>query len=134
MVAMIISFWSQFGASPLWSGIGLAITVTYLAYIAAYILQYRAVRGSRNAYLGSTIMRTLCLPLFGAFVLSVAIDAATGNWIGMAIDVWISYGLHRGWNEMKDNDDWWTGKGTKLKKKLRSFFTASSPAAAGAGA
>lgn len=134
MLAMVVNFWTHFGSSPLWAGIGLAITGVYLGYIIAYFIYYRAVPGSRNSYLSSTVMRALCLPLFGGFVLSVAIDAFTGNWIGLFIDIWISHGLHRDWQRIKDNDDWWTGKGTKLKKKLRSFFTASAPAAAGAAA
>jgi hypothetical protein len=125
---------ARLGDSPLWDAISWAAIVVYIAYCVALLVNTRAVTGSRQSYLSSTMMRTLCLPLFGAFVFSTAIDALAGNLVSVLFDVWISSIMHRDWQRMKDNDDWWAGKGTKLKGKLRSMFTSHSPAAAGAGA
>jgi hypothetical protein len=131
---MNIEFLARFGDTPLWDGISWAVLAAYVSYAIALTVNTRAVSGSRQSYLSSTIMRTLCLPLFGAFVFSAAIDALAGNLVSVLFDVWISSNMHRDWQRIKDNDDWWTGKGTKLKKKLRSMFTSTSTVAAGAGA
>lgn len=134
MGSMNIEFLSRIGDSPLWDAISWAVLVAYMSYCVALIVNTRAVAGSRQSYVSSTFMRTLCLPLFGAFVFSTAIDALAGNLVSVLFDVWISSNMHRDWQRIKDNDDWWTGKGTKLKKKLRSMFTSTSTVAAGAGA
>ena len=82
----------------------------------------------------ATTVKTLLWPLFGAYVFSVVMDLFTQEWFGALIDAWICSIFIRDWEKIKDSDDWWKGKGTKLKKKLRSMFTASSPATAGAAA
>lgn len=125
---------ARFGGSPLWDAITWAVLMVYVAYAIALIVNTLAVTGSRQSYQSSTIMRTLCLPLFGAYVFSTAIDAIAGNVPSLLFDVWISYTMHRDWKRFSDSDDWWTGKGTKLKKKLRSMLTSPSPTTAGAAA
>ncbi|GAA4033576.1 hypothetical protein GCM10023063_16640 [Arthrobacter methylotrophus] len=131
---MIIDYWTRFGSSPLWVGISFAITMAMFTYLTAKIDWRMSVEGSHREYMASTIMKTLCLPLFGAFVFDVALDVFTQQWLGVLIDGYLAYTMHRDWQHIKDNDDWWKGRGTKLKKKLRSMFTSSSPATAGAGA
>ena len=131
---MIVEYWNRFGDSPLWAGLTWTIVGVFLVYVVFHGIHLHSVRGTKRAYQAASVLKTLCLPLFGAFVFQVAMDVFTSWWIGAIVDTWISYTLLRDWQKIKDSDDWWKGKGTKLKKKLRSLFSARSTAAAGAGA
>jgi len=130
---MVIDFWARFGSSPLWRTLSFAVSALFVPYTVAMFIHRRAVTGTRRAYLASTTVRTLCLPLFAGFVFSMAMDVFTSQWIGALCDGYLSYAMLRDWNRFKNNDDWWTGRGTKLKKKLRSMVTASL-VSSGAGA
>lgn len=93
----------------------------------------RAVKGTHRAYQSATVIKTLLWPLFSGYVFCTVMNLFTQQWIVAVLDVWICWILLRDWERFKDSDDWWKGKGTRLKEKLRSMFTASSPALAGAG-
>lgn len=125
------SYWNRVGDVPFLTGILLAVSFAYVVHVAATVVYDRAVRGSRNSYVSSTVMRTLCLPLFGAYVFQAGLNVVTADWFWLIIHAFICYALHRDWRRLKDSDDWWKGKGTKLKKKLRSMITSGSPMAAG---
>lgn len=127
-------YWGNPGNEPLLIGALLAVSFAYVVQVVASLVYDRAVPGSRNSYVSSTVMRTLCLPLFGAYVFQAGLDIITSDWFWLILHAFICYTLHWDWNRLKDSDDWWKGKGTKLKKKLRSMFSTISPAAAGAGA
>jgi hypothetical protein len=134
MSPMLIDYWTHFSETPLWTGVRFAIAVVYTVYFISVLINRRAVTGTYRAYRSATIIKTLLWPLFAGYVFCTVMNLFTHNWVGAFIDAWICSILLRDWEEYKDRDDWWKGKGTKLKKKLRSMFTASSPAAAGAGA
>jgi hypothetical protein len=123
---------TNFATPPWWGPVSLTISMVYMVYVVFWTVNLYAVSGTRQAYLSSSIMRTLCLPLFAAYVFSIPVDTASGNGFGVFFDLLIGYILHRDWKKLKDTDDWWTGRGTRLKKRLQSMFTA--PAAAGVGA
>lgn len=134
MEPMLIDYWVRFAATPLAHGIGWAISFAVLPYFMAGFVHRFAVPGTLKAYQSATIVKTLLWPLFAGYVYCVIMDIFTQNWIGALIDAWMCSVLVRDWDRFKDTDDWWKGKGTKLKKKLKSMFTASSPATSGAGA
>jgi hypothetical protein len=134
MRPMLIDFWTHFSETPLFLGLKWATGITYLFYVITIVINRRTVPGTYRAYLSATIIKTLLWPVFAGYVFCTAMDLFTHEWIGAFIDAWICSVLVRDWERYKDSDDWWKGKGTKLKKKLRSMFTAPSPAAAGAGA
>lgn len=131
---MLIDYWVRFAATPLAHGIGWAISMAFLAHIVAVYVHRYAVPGTLRAFQSATFVKTLVWPLFAGYVYNFILDLFTHNWIGALIDAWLCSVLLRDWEDFKDTDDWWKGRGTKLKKKLKSMFTASSPAAAGAGA
>ena len=134
MRSMLIDYWTRFGDTPLWTGIGWTITLSFLFYVIMHWIHRNAVAGTRRSYQAATIVKTLLWPLFGAYVFSTVMDLFSHLWVIAFLDAWICSMLVRDWDKIKDSDDWWKGKGTKLKMKLRSVFTSSSPAAAGAGA
>jgi hypothetical protein len=129
---MTITYWTRFGTSPVALWITGLIAVVMFVYILAQAARIWSVKGTRGYYQASTVARTLCLPLFGALTFEVAIDLFTGHWVSAVLEAYLAFIMLRDWERMKDNDDWWTGRGEKLKKKLRSMLSASSPAAAGA--
>ncbi|HEX9089715.1 MAG TPA: hypothetical protein VF867_19645 [Arthrobacter sp.] len=131
---MVIDYWSRFGSSPLWSALSFAVSALFVPYAVAMFIHHRAVAGTRRSYLVSTLLRGLCLPLFAGFVFSLAMDIFTSHWFSALCDGYLSYAMLRDWNRLKNNDDWWTGRGTKLKRKLRSLVAGPSPVSAGAGA
>ncbi|WP_422759116.1 hypothetical protein [Paenarthrobacter sp. C1] len=131
---MDIDFWTRFAGTPLKSGLGWAIAMAYFVYVINISINRRAVSGTLRSYRSATIIKTLIWPLFAGYFFFAAIDLLTREWLGAFLDVAVCVILLRDWERYKDSDDWWKGKGTKLKKKLRSMFTASSPAMAGAGA
>lgn len=131
---MIVDYWARFGDSPIWAGINTTIAGALMVYIVFSYIHVFAVKGTHRSYIAATAMKTLCLPLFGAYIFSLAMDIFTVHIISGLIDAWMAWTIHRDWQKIKDHDDWWKGKGTKLKKKVRSLFSARSTAVAGAGA
>jgi pheromone shutdown protein TraB len=131
---MLIDYWTRFGETTLWTGIGWAITLSFFFYIVMHWVYRNAVSGTRRSYQSVTIVKTLLWPLFGAYVFSVDMDLFTQEWISALIDAWICSIFLRDWERIKDKDDWWKGKGTKLKRKLKSLFTSTSPATSDAAA
>lgn len=129
----MMDFWTRIDSSPIYTGAAYAAAFALIAYMVEAYAYRRAVKGTVRSYRAGTILRTLCLPLFGWFVFRTAVDIFTADWM-LLIHAWLAYTLLRDWETYKDNDDWWKGKGTKLKKKLRSMLTASAPSAAPAAA
>lgn len=134
MGRMVIDFWMHFSETPIWIGLKWAISFGFMSYVAAVLTNRRSVPGTYRAYWSATIIKTLLWPVFAGYLFCTVMDLFTHEWVGAFIDAWVCFTLLREWEKYKDSDDWWKGKGTKLKKKLRSMFTASSTAAAGAGA
>jgi hypothetical protein len=134
MESMLIDYWTHFNGTPLCLGLKWAIGLTFLLYVVNVAINRRTVSGTYRAYRSATIIKTLLWPLFAGYLFCTALDLVTQDWFGALIDAWISFVLMRDWEKYEDSDDWWRGKGTKLKKRLRSMFTAPSPAAAGADA
>ncbi|MDI3213605.1 hypothetical protein [Arthrobacter sp. AL12] len=61
-------------------------------------------------------------------------DIFTGQWFSALCNSYLIYAMLRDWIRFKDNDEWWTGRATKVKNRLRSLIAGPSPVAAGAGA
>ncbi len=131
---MLIDYWTHFNGTPLCLGLKWATGITYLFYVVAVVINSRTVSGTYRAYRSATVIKTLLWPVFAGYVFCTVMDLFTHEWIGAFVDAWICSVLLRDWERYKDSDDWWKGRGTKLKRKLRSMFTVSSPVAAGAGA
>lgn len=131
---MLIEQWTDFGTSPLGLGIGWSTGLGFMTYAVANFVHDRTVPGTYRAYRSATIAKTLLWPVFAGYVYCAVIALVTQNWGGAIVSAWICATLARDWERFKDTDDWWKGRGTKLKTKLKSLFTASSPAMAGAGA
>lgn len=134
MTAMLIDYWTQFSDSPLWTVLKWTIASTYIAYAITVDVHRRCAPGTYRAYQSATVIRMLLWPLFAGYTFSAALNVFTADWFGTVICVLVCAILLRDWQRFKDSDDWWKGKGTKLKKKLKSLVTgpASVPAAAGA--
>lgn len=131
---MIVEYWHRFGDSPIFAGINHTISGALIIYVVFSYMHTFTVKGTQRSYLAATVIKTLCLPLYGAFIFSLAMDIFSMNIVGGLIDAWMAWTLHRDWQRIKDYDDWWKGRGTKMKKKLRSMFRTRSLATAGAGA
>lgn len=134
MTDMLIDYWTQFSDSPAWTVLKWTIAVGYICYAITVEVNRRSVPGTYRAYRSATVIKTLIWPLFTGYTLSAALNFITGDWFGAVISTLACVILLRDWERFKDSDDWWKGKGTKLKKKLKSLLTgpASVPAAAGA--
>lgn len=107
--------------------------LTWVALIASLIHNH-AVRGSHRRHAAVTVVKT-CLPvMFAADTFFIVIFFADGNWplLGGRILSWLFEIWW--WKDVDDEDSWWTGRGKKIRQWFRKTFTASSPAAAGAGA
>jgi hypothetical protein len=131
---MLIDYWTHFGETPLFHGLSAAVASAYIFYLVTLWTHRRAVTGTHRAYQTATIVKTLLWPVFAGYVFCTVMNLFTQNWLGAFIDAWLCSLLLRDWEQFKDTDDWWKGRGTKLKKRLRSMFTASSTSAAGASA
>lgn len=105
-----------------------------LPYYVADLFASMSVKGTRRRYLAVSVMATLIYPVFSLYVLNFLIDVVTENWIRVLIDIYICWYANRLWNRVKDEDNWWKGRGKKIGKTIKKAFTVSSPAAAGAGA
>lgn len=127
---MIIEFWSRFGESPAWGIMSFSASALWIVYVIAQMIHGRAVKGTVRSFKAATVVKTLCLPLFGAYVFKVAMHLFTGDWFSVLIELVVCYLLIRGWKRIKGNDDWWKGKGTRLKRRLASLIGGRSPAPA----
>ncbi len=134
MASMLIDYWNCFGDTPLRAGLNSAIGIVYVFYAVTILVNRRTVSGTHRAYRSATIIKTLIWPLFAAYAFSFVMDPFTQEWIGAFFDAWIGSILLRDWEKYKDTDDWWRGRGAKLKKKLRSMFRAPASVLASAGA
>lgn len=134
MPGMLIEFWSAFESSPAWYLIRLLTSSVLIWYIYNSWRFRLAVKGTALSYRSGTILRTLCLPLCAAFLFEASVDLLTSSWFAAGLHACLGMMILRDWERYKDNEDWWTGKGTKLKKKLRSMFTVTTLAGASAGA
>jgi hypothetical protein len=107
--------------------------VVLACIIAESVMKY-SVSGTRLRYKAATAFHTLFVPSILCISVSTLIDAASGQWVGVALGVAFIVALIIAWHRCKDDDSWWKGKGTKLKKKVRSLFATRSTAVVGAGA
>lgn len=131
---MIIEFWLLFAKSPAWYITSFFAGALWIVYVIAHVIHSRAVKGTVRSFNAATVMKTLCLPLFGAYVFKAAMHLFTGDWFNVLMDLVVCYLLIRDWKKIKGSDDWWKGKGTKLKKKLKSLLTGHSPVSVGGSA
>lgn len=131
---MIVDYWSRFGQSLQWTLLDGIIGAVLMAYALTSMVNFFSVKGTLKSYRTATVVKTLCLPLFAAYVFQTALDIFTSDWVGALIDAFLCYTLLDDWNKIKDRDDWWKGKGTMLKRKLKSLRGSRFPAATGAGA
>jgi hypothetical protein len=85
-----------------------------------------AARGTRPRYVLATVERTLRYPAIIARLMFLTIGVMGRDWASVA---WDSAGLAFMvvviW-KLGDHDDFWTGKGKKLKKWARSQFSGST--------
>jgi hypothetical protein len=106
--------------------------VVLTCIIAESIMKY-SVQGTRPRYLAATVFHTLLIPSIFCVSVSTLIDAAAKEWVGVALGVAFIVALIIAWHRCKDEDSWWKGKGTKLKK-LTSTLSSRSPMAVGGSA
>lgn len=124
---------AQLGEGPLGLGI---IAITFGVAMACIVAQFDvmfAVRGTRRRYRAATIVRTLLLPAVVLTGLRAIIDYSAGNWFSAVLNTLMSISFLKDWGK-EDEDNWWSGRGTKIKKTIASLLTRSASVSARAGA
>ncbi|MBT2512560.1 hypothetical protein [Arthrobacter sp. ISL-30] len=81
-----------------------------------------SVPRSHRRYVAATAFRTLALPSILATAVNVLVDAASMVWSDVTFGVFVMVMLIFRWHHAKDEDNWWTGKGTKLLKWARGVL------------
>lgn len=131
--AMNFSSVAQLGEGPLGMAV---IAATFLVAITCIVAQFGmmfAVRGTRRRYLAATIVRTLLLPAVVLTGLRAIIDFAAGDWFSAVLNTLVSVSFLRDWGRTKDEDNWWSGRGTKIRKAITSSLVRPVSVAARAG-
>lgn len=94
-------------------------------------LRRYSIKGSYNRYRWATVQRTVKYPSaigLGIYMLYAIAQISTGERLGwyifiLILDIWLAYCWHRDYKSLEDDDDFWTGKGKKLKSWLKSQFS-----------
>lgn len=122
----MLAFWAGFPDTPF--GIAVTLTALAMAYacITASFVQSSAARGSRPRFLAVSVQRTLAIPAMMLIVPKGIGNAASGNWLTAFFDVILFVTFIIMWRRLRNEDDWWTGRGTRLKKRLNSLASGLS--------
>lgn len=111
--------------------IRLVLTSVMLCSLA---IRSMAVPGSRNRYRASTVFRATVIPVTVIVTIKVAVSAASGDWSAMFWDVLILLSMPLYFRWASDEDDWWTGRWTKIRKAVKAAFATPAASASAAGA
>lgn len=133
MGTMNFSSVAQLGEGP--SGM-VIIGTTFLVAMSCVLAQFGmmfAVRGTSRRYRAATLVRTLLLPAVVLTGLCAIISYAGGNWFSAALNTFMSISFLKDWGKMTDEDNWWSGRGTKIRKAIASFLVRPFSDAARAG-
>ncbi|WP_200947936.1 hypothetical protein [Arthrobacter sp. Soil763] len=105
-----------------------------VACVCADLVRAVSVPRSRGRYLANTAFRTLALPSIGIMAVVVLVHAASGAWEQVAGGVFVLVSVIFRWHHCPDEDSWWTGKGTALRRWARRKLAAAGPLVAPAAA
>lgn len=88
------------------------------AMLGSLIIRNTAVRGTRRRYLASSVLRTTVIPVTVLATVAAAVGLAAGEWLdaawaGLMLSVMPLY-----FKFANDEDDWWTGRWTKIRKSV----------------
>ena len=102
----------------------LALTI-YMA--ASMLIINKSVRGSRIRYHAASLLRTATIPATVLITAEAAVSAAAGDWMNAILNLLLLVLMPVYFRIARDDDNWWTGRGTKIRKALKAAF--SKPAA-----
>lgn len=105
------------------------------AMIWAVFVREMSVRGTRRRYRASTVLRTTIIPVTILTTVKVAVIAASGDWVEASLSAVMLVVMPFYFKLANDeDDDWWTGRWTKIRNAFKAAFSrpAASTSAAGA--
>ena len=106
-------------------------TLLVVAMILSVVTRDRSVRGSRNRYRASSVFRATVIPVTVLLAVSTVVSLAAGDWWGMFPSGFLLAVMPLYFKFANDeDDDWWTGRWTKIRKGITAALgkTASAPA------
>ena len=103
---------------------------TLIAYFGTAVFAKR----SRSRYLSATVLRTLIIPMTVMSTVKLIVSYSVGEWYSVASCALILISMPFYFRNAGDDDNWWTGRGTKIRKALKAAFAPPSAAASAAGA
>lgn len=117
----------------------MALTLSRMILLGALIwsvfVREMSVRGTRRRYRASTVLRATVIPVTILTTVKVAVIAATGDWVEASLTAVMLAVMPFYFKLANDeDDDWWTGRWTKIRKAVKAAFSApaTNPATAGA--
>lgn len=128
----MLEFWAQFRESPLWTGITWAMVLSYLVYFTLMVTYRMSVRGTRRSYMTASMLNALGLSLAAAYLFAAAINIAGAKLFTGTFNAVIAYFILRYWLTIKDEDNWWKGRGTKIRRWIRGLSAGTRTVPAGA--
>lgn len=110
-------------------------TVLMFPTLIAYFGTTAFVKRSRARYWASTALRTLIIPMTVLSTVKLIVSYAVEEWFSVASCALILFSMPFYFrNADNDEDDWWTGRGTKIRKALKTAFAPPAASTNTAGA
>lgn len=128
----MLEFWARFGDSSLFTGITLAMLLSYLVYFMLMFTYRMSVRGTRRSYMTASMLNALGPSLTAAYLFAAAVNIAAGMPVVSVLDALIAFFVLRYWLTIKDENNWWKGRGTKIRRRIRSLSAGTKTVLAGA--
>ncbi|MFD1210646.1 hypothetical protein ACFQ36_01140 [Arthrobacter sp. GCM10027362] len=128
----MLEFWARFGNSPLFTGITWAMVLSYLVYFMLMFTYRMSVRGTRRSYMAASMLNALGPSLTAGYLFAAAVNIAAGMLVISLLDALIAFFVLRYWLTIKDENNWWKGRGTNVRRWIRSLSPGTKTAPAGA--
>ena len=104
--------------------------VLTFAMIGSLMLRSNSVRGTRRRYRASTVLRTAVIPVTTLATWEAAVGLAAGKWMDMFWGLVMLSVMPLYFWFANDEDDWWTGRWTKIRKGITAALGKMVPALA----
>ena len=120
------AYWEHFsGTVPGLLLFGAAMACTYLVTMVDLIMAL-TVSGTRARFAAVSILKVLVLPAVVLLGTQLFINLVTTDWFNVIVDTFLISIFFMIRARIKDEDSWWTGMGTRLKKRLQSLASGLS--------
>ena len=116
--------------TPAMLGVIMIRLVLTFAMLTSLIIRNASVRGSRRRYRAATVLRTMVVPVTILATVEAAVGMAAGEWVDMFWGLLMLAMMPLYFRFANDDDNWWTGRWTKIRNGITAALGRTAPAPA----